>query len=161
MLKALNEISASPATARTGAEAVQIIQCNPNIDLILMDIRLPGIDGCETTKQLRQFNQKVVIVAQTAFTMLGDKEKALAGGCNNYITKPLRRPGLFPVYLGSKTTRKQKISFEHFRSLMNCKEYKNALFIMTFMSAGHIDAYGVIKAKSEKLIELIQRALKR
>lgn len=68
---------------------------------------------------------------------------------------------LFPVYLGSKTAQEQKISLEHFRTLMNSKEYKNALFIMTFMSAGHIDAYGVIKAKSEKLIELIQSELKR
>jgi CheY-like chemotaxis protein len=60
-------------------------------DLILMDIQLPGIDGLELTRRLKRDprNGRVIIVALTAYAMKGDKEKALAAGCDGYINKPI------------------------------------------------------------------------
>ncbi|HZK95601.1 MAG TPA: PAS domain S-box protein [Prolixibacteraceae bacterium] len=74
--------------AKTGIEAVEACHNNPDIDLILMDIKMPEMDGYEATRQIRQFNTEVFIIAQTAFALTGDREKALAAGCNDYISKP-------------------------------------------------------------------------
>ena len=57
-------------------------------DLILMDIQLPGIDGLEATKRIRQ-SADVPIIAITSFAMSGDRERLLAAGCNGYIEKPI------------------------------------------------------------------------
>lgn len=75
----------------TGKKAVEELQKNPDIDLILMDIKMPELDGYEATRLIRKFNTRVVIIAQTAYALFGDKEKALAAGCNNYITKPINK----------------------------------------------------------------------
>ena len=55
----------------------------------MMDIKMPVLDGYDATRQIRQFNDKVIIVAQTAFALLGDKQKAINAGCNDYISKPI------------------------------------------------------------------------
>jgi CheY-like chemotaxis protein len=72
-----------------GLEAVEACRNNPDIDLILMDILMPIMNGYDAVRQIRQFNKKVIIIAQTAFAMLGDREKSLDAGCNDYITKPI------------------------------------------------------------------------
>ena len=74
---------------RTGIEAVEACRDNPDIDLLLMDIRMPEMDGYEATKQIRKFNKEVIIIAQTAYGLSGDREKAMEAGCNDYITKPI------------------------------------------------------------------------
>ena len=74
-----------------GLQAIEICRDNPDIDLILMDIKLPGMDGYETTGQIRQFNTKVVIIAQTAFALHGDFERAIDAGCNSHISKPINK----------------------------------------------------------------------
>ena len=74
--------------AKTGTVAVIACRNKPNIDLILMDIKMHEMDGYEATRQIRQFNTDVLIIAQTAFALKGDREKALAAGCNDYIPKP-------------------------------------------------------------------------
>jgi CheY-like chemotaxis protein len=55
-----------------------------------MDIRMPDVDGYEATRQIRQFNKDVVIIAQTAYALSGDREKAIEAGCNDHITKPIK-----------------------------------------------------------------------
>jgi PAS domain S-box-containing protein len=75
--------------ARTGREAVETCRSNSDIDLVLMDIKMPEMDGYEAARQIRQFNKNVIIIAQTAFALTGDKEKALEAGCNDYISKPV------------------------------------------------------------------------
>ncbi len=75
--------------ARTGVEAVEICRNNPDLDLILMDIRMPEIGGYEATKQIREFNRDIIIIAQTAYGLSGDREKAIDAGCNDYIAKPI------------------------------------------------------------------------
>ncbi len=77
--------------ARTGVEAVDVCRDNPDIDLILMDMRMPEMSGYEATRRIRKFNQDVIIIAQTAYSLTGDREKAINAGCNNYITKPINK----------------------------------------------------------------------
>lgn len=75
--------------AKNGIEAVEICRQADDIDLILMDIKMPKMNGYEATKQIRQFNKDVIIIAQTAFALEGEREKTLSAGCNDYISKPL------------------------------------------------------------------------
>jgi hypothetical protein len=75
--------------ATNGKEAVEICRNNGDLDLILMDIKMPVLNGHEATKQIREFNKDVVIIAQTAYGMRGDREKALESGCNEYLSKPI------------------------------------------------------------------------
>jgi PAS domain S-box-containing protein len=83
--------------AGTGNEAVEVSRNNPDIDLILMDILMPVMNGYEATRQIRQFNKDVVIIAQTAFGLLGDREKAIEAGCNDYISKPINKEKLLSI----------------------------------------------------------------
>jgi PAS domain S-box-containing protein len=86
---AVRNFSDNILTAATGVEAIKQCQNNPDIDLILMDIKMGEMDGYEATRQIRLWNKKVKIIAQTAFGMEGDREKAIDAGCNDYISKPL------------------------------------------------------------------------
>ncbi|OYT17097.1 MAG: hybrid sensor histidine kinase/response regulator [Bacteroidetes bacterium 4572_77] len=78
----------------SGRETIDLCKENPEIDFILMDIKMPNINGYDATREIRKFNNKVIIIAQTAFAMSGDKEKAIDAGCNDYITKPIDRNSL-------------------------------------------------------------------
>ncbi|NEW81522.1 MAG: PAS domain S-box protein [Mariniphaga sp.] len=77
-------------SVKTGTKSVAACLNNPDIDLVLMDILMPEMDGYEATRQIRKFNKDVIIIAQTAYALEGDKEKAIAAGCNGYITKPIK-----------------------------------------------------------------------
>ncbi|QIA07113.1 PAS domain S-box protein [Draconibacterium halophilum] len=83
--------------AKTGIEAVEISRDNPDIDIILMDIKIPGISGYVATQQIRKFNKKVFIVAQTAYAQSGDREKAIETGCDAYISKPINKEKLLEI----------------------------------------------------------------
>lgn len=74
--------------ASNGVETVEICRNSPDINFVLMDIKMPVMDGYEATRQIRQFNKDVIIIAQTAYALTGDREKAIAAGCNDYISKP-------------------------------------------------------------------------
>lgn len=80
--------------AETGTETVELCRNNVDIDLILMDIQMPGISGYEATRQIREFNFDVVIIAQTAYDQLDEKENAIMAGCNDYISKPVNKATL-------------------------------------------------------------------
>lgn len=81
--------------ACSGERAVQIAFDNPDLNLILMDIRLPDINGIEITRRIREFNNKVIILAQTAFALSSDRSEAILSGCNDYLTKPIKPDELF------------------------------------------------------------------
>jgi PAS domain S-box-containing protein len=76
---------------RTGAETVDACRNHPDIDLVLMDIKMPDMDGYEATMQIRKFNTHVIIIAQTAYALVGDRDKAIGAGCNDYISKPFNK----------------------------------------------------------------------
>lgn len=77
-------------TALNAEAAIEAIGAH-HPDLILMDIQLPGIDGLELTRRLKAnpATRDIVIVAVTAYAMKGDQDKALAAGCDDYVTKPI------------------------------------------------------------------------
>jgi CheY-like chemotaxis protein len=75
--------------ARTGIEAIELFEKNPDVDLVMMDMKMPKLNGYEATRQIRAINQNVVIIAQTSFALSGDREQALAAGCNDYLSKPI------------------------------------------------------------------------
>lgn len=77
--------------AGTGKEAVELCLRHPDIDLILMDIQMPEMGGYEASRQIREFNKEVIIIAQTAYALSGDREKVMAAGCNDYMTKPVKK----------------------------------------------------------------------
>ena len=75
-------------SAKTGEKAIETFKENNDISLILLDIKLPGIFGLEVLKKVKEINPNVVVIAQTAFAMHGDREKAIQAGCDEYIAKP-------------------------------------------------------------------------
>ncbi len=81
----------------TGTEVIEACRNNPDLDLVLMDIQMPDLNGYEATRQIRKFNKDVIIIAQTAFGLSGDKEKALEAGCNYYISKPINKEKLLAL----------------------------------------------------------------
>lgn len=83
--------------ARTGLEAVEISRNNPDIDLILIDVQMPELNGHEATLQIREFNKDVIIFAQTAFGLSGDRETAIESGCTDYISKPIKKEELMAM----------------------------------------------------------------
>lgn len=89
MKEILADTKANVLWAKNGEEAVKLAKENPSIDLILMDIKMPVMNGYEATQKIREFNKNVIIIAQTAYALTGEKEKTIEAGCNYYITKPI------------------------------------------------------------------------
>ncbi|MDY6800737.1 MAG: response regulator [Bacteroidota bacterium] len=103
LVEALSETKAEIKIAKDGVAAMELLKNNSDFDLVLMDIQLPGISGEVATKQIREFNKEIPIIAQTAHAMAMDKEKYLAAGCNDYLSKPILIDDLFDIlrkYLG-------------------------------------------------------------
>jgi len=80
--------------AVSGNEAVELYRANPDIALILMDIKMSDIDGIEATRMIKQINRDIPVIAITAYAMLGDEEKILAAGCDGYLSKPISKSSL-------------------------------------------------------------------
>lgn len=80
--------------AKSGDEAVEMYKNNPDISLVLMDLKLPGIDGYEATRLLRSQNPDLPILAQSAFALSGEAQKAQEAGCNEFIPKPVKKETL-------------------------------------------------------------------
>ena len=75
--------------ASDGGQAIEFVKTNPNINVVLMDIKMPNINGLEATKQIKAMRPQLPIIAQTAYAMQDDEYKALQAGCNDYISKPI------------------------------------------------------------------------
>ena len=90
----LKKFSKEVLKAKTGVETVKLFSNNPSINLILMDIRMPEMDGYEATRQIRRLNKDVIIIAQTAYGLSGDRQKAIDAGCNEYLSKPIDKDEL-------------------------------------------------------------------
>jgi CheY-like chemotaxis protein/nitrogen-specific signal transduction histidine kinase len=91
----LSESNAEVIHANNGKEAVEKCLINKNIDLILMDIKMPVMDGYTAVKLIRENNSEIPIIAQTAYA--DDREKAIECGCSGFISKPFDKKGLFKI----------------------------------------------------------------
>ena len=87
---ALKRTKAQLLWAKDGMEAVDLCKEYETIDLVLMDIRLPKLDGYEATRRIKKFRPNLPIIAQTAYVMANEKGKVLQAGCDDLITKPIR-----------------------------------------------------------------------
>jgi CheY-like chemotaxis protein len=87
--KLLEKSGAVLFNAADGKEAFDLIMNNPEIELVLMDIQLPVLDGYTCTRMLRDAGKNLVIIAQTAYGLTGDKERMMDSGFNDYLIKPI------------------------------------------------------------------------
>ena len=83
--------------AKNGLEAIELSKSNPQIDLVLMDIKMPDMSGYEATKQIKKIRSDLPVIAQTAYALYGEKEKSEEAGCDDYITKPIQKEVLMKI----------------------------------------------------------------
>lgn len=83
--------------AKTGKEAMEIVNTDHEIDLVLMDIKMPEMDGYQATQIIKKQFPHLPVIAQTAFASKNDREKALSAGCDDYISKPLGAETLWRI----------------------------------------------------------------
>jgi CheY-like chemotaxis protein len=83
--------------AENGSVAVDVCKTNPNINVVLMDLQMPVLNGFEATKQIKDINKNLPIIAQTAYAFSNDKVKAIAAGCDDYLTKPFSENELLRI----------------------------------------------------------------
>jgi signal transduction histidine kinase/CheY-like chemotaxis protein len=93
----LEGISAKVLHAENGLEAIELIKNHPDTDIILMDSKMPKLNGIEAVKQIRKFNNNVYIIAQTAYALEDYKTQTLEAGCNSYIEKPINKTKLLEI----------------------------------------------------------------
>jgi len=77
--------------AKNGEEAVAICQEHPEIKVVLMDLKMPVMDGYEATRHIKTIRPNLPVVAQTAYSSVEDEQKALQAGCDAFITKPITK----------------------------------------------------------------------
>lgn len=87
-------ITTKTLRAFNGLEAVNACKENQDISLVLMDIKMPVMDGIEATRQIKIFRPELIIIAVTAYALLGDEQKLRQAGCDDYIAKPVRKAEL-------------------------------------------------------------------
>ncbi|ASB50133.1 PAS domain S-box protein [Alkalitalea saponilacus] len=97
IVEMLEELKLNVLYARNGIEAIKMIERLPAIELILMDIKMPGMDGYKATAEIKKLKPEIIIIAQTAYALAGDKNKAQEAGCDDYISKPIDRKELIRV----------------------------------------------------------------
>ncbi|MGM0566668.1 MAG: PAS domain S-box protein [Bacteroidota bacterium] len=95
LVSLLRKCNGEVITAPSGESALERMNDNPDTDLVLMDIKLPGIDGFEATKKIKNENNEVVVIAQTAYAMPEDQQEAKKAGCDDYVTKPINKWDLY------------------------------------------------------------------
>ncbi len=95
----LHSTGATLERAIFGEEALRMIAGPLKYDLIIMDIRLPGMGGYETTRKIRELDKHIPIIANTAYALIGDETKALQAGCTAYLPKPTSKDELMEAIL--------------------------------------------------------------
>ncbi|HUX55675.1 MAG TPA: ATP-binding protein [Bacteroidales bacterium] len=84
-------------TARSGFDALELVKTNPDIDVVLLDMQMPEMNGIEATKEIRKIRKNLPIIAQTAFIFEDDKDIILEAGCDACLIKPIRKDHLLTV----------------------------------------------------------------
>jgi signal transduction histidine kinase/ActR/RegA family two-component response regulator len=115
LLKNQIDLNCNIIHAKNGAEAVEICQKNREIDFVLMDLKMPVMDGFEAIKLIKQFRPELPIVAQTAFSSTEDKERVFAAGFNDFLSKPISKEALSDVINRQKEQKRinESINFKN------------------------------------------------
>ena len=95
--RVLTDTGITILTARSGIEALEIIKNNMDIDVVLLDMQMPEMNGIEATKEIRKIRRNLPIIAQTAFIFEDDKDIILEAGCDACLIKPIRKDHLLTV----------------------------------------------------------------
>ena len=90
LAEALKRTNIDILRAKDGEEAIELFNANEQIDLILMDINMPKLNGFETTKRIKEIRKDVPIIAQTALNLENAKEESVKVGCDDFILKPIK-----------------------------------------------------------------------
>jgi len=83
--------------AYNGKEALSIVESQPDVYLVFMDLKMPVMDGFEATRNIKKIKPQLPVIAVTAFAMTGDEQRALGAGCDAYIAKPINRNQLYEL----------------------------------------------------------------
>lgn len=94
MSSLLQKFNCKIIRANNGAKAIELCKSDPSINLVLMDIELPVLDGYKATTEIKKIRPELPIIAQTAFAMMGERERSKEAGCNDYLAKPIRKEEL-------------------------------------------------------------------
>jgi hypothetical protein len=92
---ALNRTKAKLMYAKNGVEALEIVKSGDKIDIILMDINMPIMNGIEATKEIKKINPNIPIIIQTAYILNDERIKSFEAGCDAFIAKPVKINQLF------------------------------------------------------------------
>jgi CheY-like chemotaxis protein len=95
--KILSQTEVNIVRAMDGYEALRLIKNNPNIDLVLMDIQMPGLDGFDTTVALKKHRPQLPVIVQTAYIIEEGRQRSAESGADEYIEKPLNVTKLFAL----------------------------------------------------------------
>ena len=90
LITILKKASLNYLLAFNGNEVVELCHTHPEISLILLDLKMPVMEGLTATHKIKVFRKDLPIIGLPAFAMTGDKEKALEAGCDDYLTKPVK-----------------------------------------------------------------------
>ena len=93
----LTDTNARLIRARDGEEAIRLFEANPEINLVLMDMQMPIMNGYDATRRIKKLNQQIPIIAQTAYHYGEAYEEIMAAGCDDFVTKPIDITGLKDV----------------------------------------------------------------
>jgi len=97
MLEALRITNANILWAKDGQETIDMCRDNKEIDVVLMDVKMPVKDGYEASREIKAFKPNLPVIAQTAYAMSGEKERSKAAQCDDFIAKPIRPKELLSV----------------------------------------------------------------
>ena len=95
--KALKKTRANLFFVKNGVEAVEMIKDNMEIDAVIMDIRLPLMDGLEATTKIKELIPEMPVIIQSAYAMQSTREEAIESGCDDFITKPIKVETLLAI----------------------------------------------------------------
>ena len=90
----LSSLNFNIISTDTGEDAIEICQANNNINLVLMDLKLPKMSGFEATTQIKNLHKNIFVVAQTALMFDNEKQHSFDCGCDDFITKPIKTKSL-------------------------------------------------------------------
>ena len=96
---ALKKTKANALWAKNGKEAVDFFKKDDQIDLVLMDLNMPVMDGFEATRRIKKINPKVPVIVQSAYILAGEEQRSFEAGCDEFFAKPIRLSSLLEVII--------------------------------------------------------------